>query len=198
MALTDIQRLRLRVADKARLSLHEDVGVGDGLSLAFRTQFAPIQAGSMAVVVISGSLSTVLLEGSGWTLDYDTGLLRLSDAPDVGSVVRVAYQWTAFSDAELEDFLLQAGASVDRAALLVVESLLADGERFLKYTLGQETVDRGAARAALEKLLDQLYQRVARGQPAVVMAQPDTYAEDVLMSPFVEQLPEEDYITGGF
>jgi hypothetical protein len=183
VALSDLARLRLLIADRARLVLHETVGLGDGLTLAFQTRGAPIFLASEAVVVISGSLTTVLYPGADYTLDYDLGLLRLNVAPADGERVQVAYRWAAFSDAELTDLLAQAG-SVSGAAVLALQALLADADRWIKYTLGQETVDRIAARDAVLSLIEQLKADRA-GVGGLVQADSDYRL--CLMAPFVEQ-----------
>jgi hypothetical protein len=180
----DLARLRLLIADRARLVLHETVGLGDGLTLAFQTRGAPVFPDSEAVVVISGSLTTVLYPGADYTLDYDLGLLRLNVAPPAGERVQVAYQWAAFSDAELTDCLAQAGENVNNAAILALQSLLADSDRWIKYTLGQETVDRIAARDAVLSLIEQL--KADRGGVGGLV-QADSDYRRCLLTPFIEQ-----------
>jgi len=185
VALTDLERLRLRIADRARLVLYETVGLGDGLSLGFQTRGVPVFPDSEAVVIVSGSLTTVLYPGADYTVDYALGLLRLNIAPAAGESVVVAYQWTAFSDAELTDCLAQAGENVNNAAILALQALLADSDRWIKYTLGQETVDRIAARDAVLSLIEQL----KGGRTGVVgLVKADTPYRECLLSPFIEQV----------
>lgn len=184
MAFSALERLRLLIADRARLVLHETVGVGDGITLAFQTRGVPVFPDSEAAVVVSGSLTTVLYPGADYTFDYALGLLRLNIAPAAGESVVMAYQWAAFSDAELTDLLAQAGENVSNAAILALQSLLADSDRWIKYTLGQETVDRIAARDAVLSLIEQL----RGGRTGVVgLVKADTDYRECLMSPFIEQ-----------
>lgn len=184
MALTDLERLRLRIADRPRMVISEDVGLGDGVRLGFQTRGAPIFPDSEAVVIASGNLTTVLYPGADYSLDYDLGLLRLDSAPLAGEAVRLAYRWAAFSDAELTDLLAQAGGDNAGAAVLALQSLLADADRWIKYTLGQETVDRIAARDAVLSLIEQL--KADRGGVGGLV-QADSDYRLCLMAPFVEQ-----------
>jgi hypothetical protein len=182
--MDSLDRLRLQIADRRRLVLHEIVGWGDGLALAFQTRGAPVVEGSVSVAVISDSLTTVLYDGPDWTFDYALGFLRLENPPDAGDRVQVSYQWSSFSDVELETLLTEAGGDVAAAAILALQMVLADGDRFIKYTLGQETVDRGAARQAVVNLLDEM-----RGHQAglVGLVHADSDYRRCLMAPYLEQ-----------
>ncbi len=187
MALSNLERLRLQVADRPRLVLHEIVGIGDGLSLAFQSRGVPVFVNSETVVLVSDSVTQVLTTGADYTFDYDLGLLRLTEAAPTGDRVQVSYRWAAFSDVELEDVLENNGASVRRAAIAVLQMLLADTDRFLKYTLGQEVVDRIGSRDALMALLSEL-RKYQRGVVSLVLA--DTAYRECLMAPFIEQTCE--------
>lgn len=187
MALTNLERLRLQVADRRRLVLHEVAGFGDELTLAFQVRGAPVFVGSLSVVIVSDSLTTVLYEGPDYSFDYALGLLRLQNAPAAGERVQCSYQWAAFADAELEDVLLQYSNDNDlvKSSIAVLQMVLADSDRFIKYTLGQEAVDRSQARQAITDLLKQLQGNQLGGLVGLVQA--NTTYRECLMSPYLEQ-----------
>mgnify|MGYP000843537044 CR=1 FL=1 len=175
MALTDLERLRLAVADRPRVTLREQVGTGNGTRTQWQVQLYPVESASETVLVNETPVVT-------YTLDDATGLLTFTAAPANNATVIVTYRWTTFSDAELND-LLDRGLSVTRAAIQVIRWLLADTERFIKYTFGQESVDRSATREGLEKLLDRLEKEAGRG--AVALVKVDTPEREALLYPFV-------------
>jgi len=179
MALTDLERLRLQIQDRPRLALRESLDVGDGVTTTFLTQLHPVLADSETVLVNG----VVQEAGTDYTLIGALGALEFTTAPGSGLPVACTYQWAAFSDVELED-LLERYATVRRAAIAALEMLLADTDRFLKYTFGQESVDRSATREGLEKLLERL-ERSAGGPVVIVKA--DTPCREALLEPFIEQ-----------
>lgn len=175
MALTDLERLRLAVADRPRVALRERVGTGNATRTQWQVQLYPVEDASETVLVNETPVST-------YVLDDATGLLTFTAAPASNATLIVTYRWTTFSDAELND-LLDQGLSVTRAAIQIIRWLLADTDRFIKYTFGQESVDRSATREGLEKLLDRLEKEAARGGVALVKA--DTPERVALLYPFV-------------
>jgi len=173
MALSPLQRLRMAVADRPRVALREQVGIGDGICTQYQTQLYP-------VVVAS---ETVLVNGvpvAGYVLDYATGLLALTNAPATNATILVTYTWTTFSDTELDDLLARYGAR--NSAIHALLWLLADTDRFIRYTFGQESVDRSATREGLENLVAQLRSMSPSG--AVVLVKAESAADKVLLSPF--------------
>jgi len=179
--VTDLERLRLRIADKARVVVDETIGRGDGVLALFQTQFAPLVENHETVYLQTGARIVALARGVDYTCDAAHGLVQLAVAPEADARVRAVYYHTIFSEAELNDLLAQAG-DVTRAAILALQILLADVERFIKYTLGQETVDRVGTRDALTALLAELKASVS-GVPGVKLATSD--AEVTLLSPFL-------------
>lgn len=184
MSLTNLERLRLQVADRRRLVLHEVVGIGDGISLGFQSRGAPVFEGSESVAIIYDTLTVVLQPGADYQFDFALGLLRLNVPADPGGRVQMSYQWAVFSDAELVDVLDQTGEDVSKSAIMVLRMVLADGDRFIKYTLGQEVVDRDAARKAIVDLLEEL----GDGQLGIVgVVLADSTYRKCLMFPYLEQ-----------
>lgn len=174
MALTDLERLRLAIADRPRVTLREQLGLGDGVRTEFQTQLSPVVAASETVLVNGAPIAT-------YTLDGATGVVTFAVAPANNATLLITYRWTTFSDIELEDLLDRFDAR--RAAIRAITWLLADTERFLRYTFGQESVDRSAARAGLEKLLDRLTAEVGSG--AVTLVKADDAERRALLEPFL-------------
>jgi len=178
MALTDLQMLRLKIADRAHLVLGDVLGQGDGTNKLFRTRIAGLVLDSDQVFV-AGVQKTRDVD---YTIDLGLGLITFVVAPVLDAEVTAHYQWVTFSDIELGDLL--TSMSVLRAAIEAIRWLLADQDRFLKYTFGQETVDRQGARQGLVDLLDELRREVT---PSVGLVKADTPDREALMFPFIQQ-----------
>lgn len=168
MALTDLQRLRLRVADNPHPILNETMGIGDGVVTAFQTQLAPLISGSLIVKLVSVAGAVTTLAPAEYTVDLALGTITIHTPPTSGTRVVVVYQWTVFSDAELND-ILALQPTLQAATIATIEILLVDTERFIKYTVGQETIDRSVAYQALTSLLQSL-RKTAAGVTRVLLA----------------------------
>lgn len=186
MSLTDLERLRLTIADRPRSVIDERLGVGNGVLAAFRMQLYPVVPGSDVLLLRDGDTALVQVRDQDYTITEESGVVHFATAPASGVVVMASYDWTVFSDDELNDALEQDG-SVRRAAMRAIRWLLADTDRFVKYQLGQESVDRTTSRQALLDLLDEL--RREAGAPFLVVLA-DTEAREEAMAPFIEQSEE--------
>ena len=185
MALSALERLRLAIADRPRVALREQVGLGDGLRTTFQTQLSPLEEASETVLINE-------VPTSGYAIHYPTGVLEFTNPPLSAEVILITYRWTAFSNAELGDLLDRF--DLRRAAIQALEWLLADSERFMKYTFGQESVDRGAAREGLLKLLERLESQTGSG--AVVLVQADTAEQRALLHPFQGEVGYDQWAAG--
>jgi hypothetical protein len=177
MAVTDLSRLRTQIADRPRLGLNEGLGLGDGVLIHYRVIGAPVLAGSFNLYV-GGVLQ---VEDVAYSLNYDLGLVTFTAAPATGATVVATYQWATFTDEVLQDLLLTC--SVEGAAARAISWILADVDLFMKYTYGQEQVDRSASRAGLERLYDNL---IGSDAP-FALALADTPDREAVMEPFIEQ-----------
>lgn len=187
MAVSDLDRLRVSVADRLRLVTEEILGVGDGSRTFFRLQLPVIVAGS-EVIYIAGVEST---RGTDYSVDYNTGLVTFVSPPAADAVIKAGkYTWTTFSDGELSDALGQNNNNVLQAAIQVVQWLLVDTERFMKYFLGQEMIDRSSGVAALETMIEQF--KSSLGAPIGIVRATTVEMEEA-MEPFIEQ---EDTLFG--
>jgi hypothetical protein len=185
MALSSLLRLRRRIQDRRRVVTDEVLGLGDGAKVHFRVHLAPVVEGSLYLVKVAGGATTSLVEETDYIVDLDLGLITFVAAPaDGAKIVASAYQWVTFTDEELNDWLEMYGDDVRLAAMAAVRSLLADQERFIKYTFGQEQVDRGRALQALQALLEEL---AAEGGAPVGIVKANTTGRKNLMDPFLEQ-----------
>lgn len=184
MALTDLQRLRLLVSDRERAILTEVLGEGDGTTVDFKMMVGPVVLDSDSVWIAG----VAQVRGVDYTIALDLSIVTFTVAPTASAVVTCSYRWTAFTDEELED-VLSRKPSVYSAAIEVVSWLLANRDLFLKYTFGQERVDRSAARDALTSLLDEL--RTMKGSP-IGLVKAVSPERERLMSPFIEQ--DEDLV----
>ena len=70
----------------------------------------------------------------------------------------------------------------------MVQWLLVDTERFMKYFLGQEMIDRSSGVAALQTMIEQF--KSSLGAPIGIVRATTVDLEDA-MEPFIEQT--EDY-----
>jgi len=185
MALTNLERLRLAIADRARVALREQIGLGDGVRGTFQTQLSPLVYGSETVLVNETPVSV-------YTLDYATGVLSFLTPPALDAGLLITYSWTTFSDEELQDLLDRYG--LRRSAIQALEWLLADTERFMRYTFGQTSVDRSAARENLLALLERLDEQAGSG--AVTLVQAEDEAQRRLLRPFVGEARHDAWATG--
>lgn len=87
-----IAKLRRQFNDLPKL--HKDTRDGDGDSTVFKSKAAPIKEGT-ATVQVSGAFK---VEGTDFTLDYDTGDLRMVVAPANGSDLDLIYKEVNFRD----------------------------------------------------------------------------------------------------
>lgn len=164
MALTDLQRLRLKIQDRVRLSLEEVLGIGNDARTRYRTPMSPIVIDSEEIRLDSDVQEPEV----DYVIDNALGLITLTAAPPTGVQVIASYQWSIFSDEELLDFL-EVYTDVTRAAIAALKTVLADHDRFIKYKFGQESVDRSGAREAIKDLIDRLEEEI-RGRARIIVA----------------------------
>jgi len=173
--------------------VHEQIGTGDGFLTMFQAQLHPIVLNSETITLRVGAVETVQDSGTDYEIELDTGVVTFAITPTSGTMVFASYRWAVFTDTELEDLLGSFGDDVVRAAMRAIQWLLADTDRFIKYTFGQETVDRTAGRKGLLELYDTL--RATVGAPTgLVKALSDD--REALMAPFIEQGEELEDVSG--
>lgn len=180
MAVNDLDRLRLYTADRPRLVLDEIMGYGDGARTFYEIQMVPINLDSEVIIVNS----VAQVRDTDYSIDFDIGLVTFAAPVTADQLIKATkYTWTTFTDAELEDVLDRQGDDVVRASIDVIQWLLVDVERFMKYFLGQEMIDRNIGVKALEGMLERLQSII--GSPAEVILA-DTPELAAVMAPFIE------------
>ena len=157
MALTDLDYIRLRLSIPHRLVLAEFLGQGDGITKKFQTQLSPIIA-ETETVRVDGTEKT---QDTDYSIDNALGLITFKTAPDTDAAVDADYSWSVFSDVQINGLLARYSNNIIATLRELVRALLADSDLFIKYVIGMETVDRSAARAALEALLKDLKEQAA-------------------------------------
>lgn len=115
MTLTSAERVRLKIQDQPLRGVGQ--GVGDGTANSFALLHRNLTSGSAYVMLANGWSAT------GATFD-PTGTVIFADAISANSAFRVTYVYSFFSDAEIDDFLLEN--SVNDAAMEAVEALMFD------------------------------------------------------------------------
>lgn len=199
MAVTDLRRVRLQIADLPRKVIREQIGVGDGYVTKFQAQLWPILEEIDEVEILStisvriAGVETVKVRVTDYDIELGAGVVVFVAAPVADAQIFAAYYWAAFTDADLGDLLSVHGDNVTLAAMGAIQWLLADSDRFIKYTFGQDMVDRTTSRKGLLDLYAVLRGRL--GAPVgLVKARSDD--REALMYPFIEQAEALQDVTG--
>lgn len=152
MALTDIQKVRLKIQDAPvaeNLTLY-----GDGTAVVFK----------MDHLNLSEAAAYVPLGGTAWSataVTVDTsGLFTFANVISANSAFNVRYQHTTFSDDEVQQFL-DAGGTVLGASVEAVEALLFDAVKRARWMAADGTqYDDTSAQSHLAKMHDLLSKQV--------------------------------------
>ena len=147
MTLTNNQSVRLKIQDQPLIA--DDTYHGDGSAITFGLPHRSLTSGSAFVP-----------DGAGWTTTGATfdasGFVTFSDAVSANSAFRVRYVHSTFSDDEIDHFL-DAGGSVNGAALEAVQTLMFDGLKRSNWRAPDGTeFDDTAAMSLLRDLHDRL------------------------------------------
>src|SRR5690606_8647461 len=135
-----LERLRNLIGD-----LHKsDVVrlIGDGTSTVWQLPRKRLKTDS---VTLSGTGAITVS-----SVNYDTGLVTLSGAVPDETKFSIAFEFSAFRDEELEDYL--SSGSIKSAALECIQVLMADAARRYDYSTGIEEFNPSQVFENLEKL----------------------------------------------
>lgn len=158
MALSDIAAVRLKSSDKS--SITRESANGDGSSTFFKLGHARILT-TPAVEVRKNNIT----QSTGYTIDYDNGIVSFTTAPLVTDDLEFIYYWSIFSDDEVQYFIDEGGANVTVATALLLLAIAADASKVAQRQslaggggLGAVTLDtsvtarelRNTAKALLE------------------------------------------------
>jgi len=166
--MATVDELRLKILDRPQLVVGERVGTGDDARMVFKIRHTPIMSGSVSIFV-GGTLQT---EGEHYTLDYSSGKLTFSVAPSASDPIIADYEFAAFSDDELQEFLNRAGGNLALASGEALTSLIADRNRMITWSRGDAKIDYDRLRQDLADVARRFYSRGASESAGAV-------AEDV-------------------
>jgi hypothetical protein len=155
--MATVDELRLKILDRPQVVIGERVGTGDGSRMVYRISHAPIMSGSVTILV-GGEKQT---EGENYTLDYSNGKLSFSLAPSGTEPIVADYEFAAFSDDELQEFLDKAGGNLALAAGEALTSLMADRNRMITWSRGDAKLDYDRLRQDLADVARRFYSRGA-------------------------------------
>ncbi len=144
------------------------IGLGDGVQTVFQIRYPNFVPSTLVVslgtvpTTLPGSTSFATQPPSSYTLTA-SGIITFAAAPVAGSVVATRYQATAFSDAQLANYLARAQAiqSDDRLVLKqvqfdLIDVLLGNPELLMVIRQGDYAKDPGHVASALMKLKDDI------------------------------------------
>jgi len=153
MAYTNLQLLRKELADPYKSAF--DQNTGDGETTIFKLSHGNVKSGSYEVSV-ADALQT---ETTHYTIDLEEGIVTFLTAPADTLEVEVEYQFSAFSDTELTEFLTLEG-SVNGALLKCIDILLMDSARRFDYSVGRADLKPSQVFDNLLKLRDVIEKKI--------------------------------------
>lgn len=158
MTISDIAAVRLKSSDRSIITREE--GVSEGVALTYKLGHNVILTSPDISIRIDG-----VLQISGFTVDYDNGIVTFTTAPVVNSQLEFTYYWSVFTDAQIQYFLDDSGSNVTVAAAKVLLAIAADAAKIAQRQslaggggLGAVTIDTSVAarelRAAAKALVE--------------------------------------------
>jgi hypothetical protein len=135
--MASIDELRLKILDRPQIVLDERVGTGDGSAVVMKLGHAPVMDGTANIRV----KSVQIVETTDFALDYSTGKLTFVAAPDEGDAVVASYDFAAFTDSELQQYLDNAGGNLALAAGEALLSLASDRSRLITWARSDMRLD---------------------------------------------------------
>lgn len=153
MAYTDLEVIRLNLADPYQLAFDENAG--DGSTVKFRLSHKKVRDDSLVIAV--DDLST-----TDYTFDDGLGIVTFDNPPESDTTISMEYEYSAFSDEELEEFLDVEG-SIDGAVLRCIEILLVDSARRFDYSAGRSELKPSQVFSNLKELREIYKEKVKEG-----------------------------------
>lgn len=130
MAYTNLQLLRKELADPYKSAF--DQNSGDGETTVFKLSHGNVKDDSYHIYVEDSEQT----ETTHYSIDLEEGTITFVAPPTDGDSIEVTYQFSAFSDDELNEFLTLEG-SVNGALLKCIDILLMDSARRFDYAVGR-------------------------------------------------------------
>jgi hypothetical protein len=129
MTMTNLELIRKKLADDYKFNA--DTNDGDGTTSIFKLSHGNIKEDTYEVYV-NGSLVT-----TGFDFDLERGIIEFNTPPSDGHAIYVKYDFSAFSDTEINNFLEENDNNVNKTIVDLVEMLLSDASRRFDYSTGQ-------------------------------------------------------------
>lgn len=124
MPMTDIDRVRLKIADKA--ALRRETWDADGTTQDVRLEYAPV----LASPPLQAWKNNVLINSpADYSVDLASGIVTLTALPTVDDTFVFQYSSVVFSDEEIQDTLDHASSSVRLAAHHLLYAWAADAAK---------------------------------------------------------------------
>lgn len=147
MPYTNLQILRKELADEHRTAT--DYEEGDANTKVFQLAHKHIKTDSYSVYVNS----SVKQDGVDYNIDKDGGVITFENAPPLNHDILIDYQYSAFTDEELTEWLNMLG-SVGRAKVKCLEILLMDAARRFDYQTGQSKMSPSQVFKQIKEMLE--------------------------------------------
>ena len=153
MALTDLQKVRVKIADKP---IAENLTrYGDGTAQVIQLAHENVTTAS-AYVPLNGTAWSA----TGCTFDA-SGTLSFSGVISANSAYYVHYIHTVFSDDEISGFLIDGGGSIIGAAAEAVEALMFDSLKRARWMASDGTsYDDTSAQSMLSRMYDAFQKQI--------------------------------------
>lgn len=124
MALTDIEKVRLKTSD--REVLRRQQWQADGMASDIKVEVVDI---SGVRVWLGGSLLTVTTD---YTVDAENGVIHINALPNVNDLFTIEYTSVVFTDDEVQLFLDEATNNTTLAAAFMLYAWSADASKLAR------------------------------------------------------------------
>ena len=138
--MTGLEKFRFRLSDQ--LKTNEVVYTGDGIVTSFSLAKVGVNSSE---VWLNGVLQT-----TGYTIDNVSGTIFFTVAPAYQVVVRVRFEYAAFTDVEANALMAEYG--LDQALVEAIDVLLLDSAKLSNYKAGDSSIDNTTIFAKLKEM----------------------------------------------
>jgi hypothetical protein len=138
--VTDIETVRLKTSDRPRL--YREQAEGNGSTTDWRLEAHPLLPTPVPRVWQNDTELTVVTH---FTVDYEDGIISLLTAPALGDELVFEYMAVVFSDADVEQFLADAGGSTLLGSAFLLQAWSAEMAKVAR----RETINGGGPLGAV-------------------------------------------------
>lgn len=150
MALTDIQRVRLKTSD--RPVQQNETQTSNGAAV-LQLDSPRIDSASPVKVWVGGTLKTQTVD---YSIDYDAATITFVSAPADGATVLVQYWSVMYTDEEVQSFLDEANGNVTLASAINLFAWAADASKVAKIETSGGSASFGVTTLNLSVRAEQL------------------------------------------